>query len=466
MAVVPIPLIGASYKHRGQQLVSQVTQNMYPEYNEEAKEIISLQPTPGAVSFSAASNTDRGLGVYEGELYQVLGGNLQKVSGSGVRTTLAAIPGSGRCLMRSDGGVLVIVSGDGAAYSWDGATLSVGSSNFESPTSMAYMNNQFIYPGLGQKFWVADVGAPLTVNAANYGFAYSSPDDLVRPYDFNQRIYMMGTQTIEPYWNSGTGNPPIDRIEQGLITVGLGAKYSVSHNDNFLYFVGDDKTAYRLVGSNAQRISDVSFANALEGYTTSDAIGFCYTIQNQNFYQVSFPTDGKTWCYHETTGKWFEMTTASGRHLANDYAYIYGKHLVSDYRTGSIMELSLDAFDDAGEAIIRVRDSGLIDSSYMGAQFAGRELEMNWLRLVMPSGVGLSTGQGSDPVVMLRFSDDRGKTWSSEMQGRMGESGDFQREIVFDQLGSFYNRMIRVSCSDPVFFGLYAAQADVEPCIA
>ena len=465
MAVIPVPLVGATYKHRSGQLASQRTLNMYPEFNQEANDVVSLQPTPGASLFSAANGIDRGIGLYSGELYQVLGGNLYKVTGAGVRELQVAIPGSGRCLLREDGAVLVIVSSDGVAYTWDGTTLTTGTTNFEAPTSMAFMNSQFLYTSSGQKFWVSDVGTPLTVNGSNFAFAYSSPDDLVRIYDFNQRIYMMGAETIEPWYNSGTGNPPFDRIEGALITVGLGARYSVSNNDNFMYFIGDDKTAYRLQGAQAGRISDVSFANALEGYTTTDAVGFCYTLQNQNFYQVTFPTSNATWLYHEETGKWAELSTNSGRHLANDYAYAYGKHLVSDYRDGSIMELKTEVYDDNGTAIIRLRDSGLIDSGYFGPMYKGRDVEMKWLRIVMEVGVGIATGQGSEPTIALRYSDDRGKTWSAEMTQSIGVMGDYTKEVIFDQLGTFSERMIRVSVSDPVHVSFHSASADVSLCL-
>lgn len=466
MPVVPINIVGASSQHRSEQLTAQRTLNMWPEYNEEAREVISLQSTPGTVAFASGASTDRGLGVHENELYQVYGTSLQKVSGAGVRTTLGTIAGTGRCILRSDGNELVIVSGDGTAYSWNGSTLTAGTTNFESPTSCAIINSQFIYTAQGAKFWMADPDTPLTINGLNFAYADSNPDDLVRVYDFSDRIYMMGAETIEPWYNSGTGNPPIDPIQGGVIPVGLGARYSVSNNDNFMYFLGDDNAVYRLVGSNAQRISDVSIANAVEGYTdTSDAIGFCYTIQNQNFFQLTFPTADKTWCFHEATGKWFEMSTglSDGRHLANSYAYCYGKHLVADYSDGSIKQWSLSAYDDDGTAIVRERVSAVIDAGYLGRQFMGREFEMSWFRLVCDVGVGLISGQGTDPTIMLSFSDDRGKTWSSEFAGgELGQYGAYQHEVRIDGgLGTAYHRLIKVRYTDPTQFSIHRADADI-----
>ena len=73
MSVVPINIVGASSKHRSEQLNDQRTLNMWPEYNEEAREVISLQPTAGTVAFADGSSSDRGFGVHNSELYQVYG---------------------------------------------------------------------------------------------------------------------------------------------------------------------------------------------------------------------------------------------------------------------------------------------------------------------------------------------------------------------------------------------------------
>ncbi len=40
-------------------------------------------------------------------------------------------------------------------------------------------------------------------------------------------------------------------------------------------------------------------------------------------------------------------------------------------------------------------------------------------------GLGLPTGQGSDPMVMLRVSRDFGKTWSNERRASFGKIGAY-----------------------------------------
>ena len=70
----------------------------------------------------------------------------------------------------------------------------------------------------------------------------------------------------------------------------------------------------------------------------------------------------------------------------------------------------------------------------------------------MEKGVGLATGQGSDPQVMLDWSNDGGRTFVPAQKWRsMGKIGEYGgRSIRWDGLGSFYQRTMRLSISDPV----------------
>jgi hypothetical protein len=77
-------------------------------------------------------------------------------------------------------------------------------------------------------------------------------------------------------------------------------------------------------------------------------------------------------------------------------------------------------------------------------------------------GTGLVTGQGSEPEMMMRFSDDGGHTWSQEMTVSLGLNGAYQTRAMWRSLGSSRDRIFEVSISDPVFIALLDAFIDVE----
>ncbi len=84
------------------------------------------------------------------------------------------------------------------------------------------------------------------------------------------------------------------------------------------------------------------------------------------------------------------------------------------------------------------------------------------LEILVQSGVGLSTGQGSDPKLMLSISRDGGHTYGNEMQLGVGKIGEYQARAFANRLGRGRNLVCKVACSDPVFFALLACFIDAE----
>lgn len=57
---------------------------------------------------------------------------------------------------------------------------------------------------------------------------------------------------------------------------------------------------------------------------------------------------------------------------------------------------------------------------------------------------------GYDPQVMLRTSNDGGKTWVSERIRSAGKAGEYLKRIRWNRCGSARRRVFEVSVSDPV----------------
>ena len=83
------------------------------------------------------------------------------------------------------------------------------------------------------------------------------------------------------------------------------------------------------------------------------------------------------------------------------------------------------------------------------------------LTLAVETGIGLTTGQGSDPQIMLRWSDDGGHTWSNEHWLSMGPEGDFDRRMIWRKLGNSRGRIYEISGSDPVSIAISDAFVEV-----
>jgi hypothetical protein len=498
MKPVTIPIVGQSSTSRSRQFSPQSTINLYPQITEAGRSPAALMCWPGVTGIAYSpygvnfpSGINRGLHVFKNTLYEVRDQGLYKITNVGGTiaydgaiaygnpTRIGEIAGTGRCVFADDGVVMVIVA-DARAYKYDGTTFSeIVDPNLDEPNAVAFINNQWIYDGIGGGFIVSDVGDPSSLNPLNYATAEALGDDLVRPYAFNQLLYLFGEKSIEVWYNSGVGSPPFDRVEGGIIAKGISGIYCICNTDQFLYFLGDDRTVYQLISSQIRPVSG-QIANAIENYgTVSDCFMLNVKLEGQDFIIMTFPTENITWCYSETTNFWFQLTSGSsgGRHLANSYAFCYGKNLFgvtedpiedsSDLTKYSICEFNINSFSDLpnsyyGTNAIQIKERIVapINGELIGSP--GNRIMMNKLQLIMQTGVGLANGQGASPVVMLSLSADGGETWTEEYHVGVGSGGNYQRKVEWWHINSFYDGTIRIRFSDPVFVSIEKAVITVD----
>ncbi len=464
--LVPINLTGPSSEARSRFLSRQRTLNLYPEL--VGKDFV-LNSFPGPLAFSTGNGPCRGAFEHLNVLYQVSGGNLYSINSVGARTNLGAITGSARCIFDGIGESVVVVTA-GTVYEWDGSTLTeVTDVDLEDPNSCAHINNQMLYDGDGGRFASSDVSDASSISGGNYGTAESNADDLVRVWVYDKIAWMMGDKTMEPWENTGSGNPPFSPILGAIIQVGLAALHSPAKNDNGFYFLGDDRRIYFVQGVQETNITTINLANVIEGFTTiDDAEGNCFQIQGQNFYVITFPTERRSFCFNESVGienGWFELSSATSeteRYFGSQFVYFNNKTYVTDTSSGDIYELDKNTFDEFGNAVIRIRDSANFHGGLVGAP--GKLLTMNRFELVMETGVGSEDQDEDDegPFVMLSWSDDGGRTFSTEIFASAGRAGEFIWKVEWFGLGSFYNRIMRIRMTDSVYWCIHSAAADIE----
>lgn len=453
MKVIPVEVAGPSYKDRSPQFANQRTQNMYLGPGRESK--WAAYDFYGCKPFLAREGLDRGLYVFQDRLYQVSNDQLLRIDADGIVIVLGAVTGPNRCIFDDDGLNLFMATGD-TPFVYNGTLVSpVTSTNLETPNSVNYLNGFFLYDGDEGRFQASDAGDGTTINDLSVGVANSDGDGILRGLVHDQLVYWYGSRSIEPWYFSGTGELPFERLEQGIIQLGLGATYSLAHDKDAMYCLGSDRQFYKISRSVAQPISTPA-VREVEGFTTvSDAIGWTLTVENQQFYWVNFPTESRSFLYSITLNYWVDLSFGMNgeRHLANSYAYCYGKHLVTDHRSGNIYELDKDTFTDNAEPRLRWREMAPITGSDIG--LPGHQVTSGGLQLLMEVGVGLASGQGIDPVLMCSSSGDGGKVFGEELHVPIGAMGDHRKNPVYDHFITGYSIVHRIGCSDPVYLSLF-----------
>ena len=464
---VPINITGGSYQDRSRPLSSQETRNLYQELIDAGKDQYVIKSFPGQNNLgSASSGEDRGQHQMNEIAYRVIDNTLYEVSKLGVHTDRGAIPGTDRCIFADDGVNMFIVA-DGTVSQYSNSTLSVTpitDSDITGALSVAFINNQFAYtfPLLTVFSVVGDGSDATSLNGVG---AESNPDKLVRDYNFSQVLYRFGKRSCEPWYNSGVGTPPFDRLEGQIINIGLQATHSVANSRDFIYWLGSDNQVYAARGGQERVISPAAISGEIQGYIrTDDAFGEVFTIDDLTIYVLTFPSADKTWALIEKLGVngWFELSEGidGGMYNAGSILEVYNKVLIGDRSNGNLNELDFNTYDQAGEPWQRRRVMGSINGDKLGQK--GHRVQMSRMEFILETGVGLVTGQGENPKIMLEASYDGGKSWSTGTWMKIGRLGQTNIKAEWYSMKSFYDMIVRLTTSDPVAFNIYSATIDLR----
>lgn len=465
MPTVSIPFAGGSYRSLSLPYYAASTKNMFFEVKAGGRSVAALHGRPGLKLFaSTATGEDRGMCVHRDVLYKVTGNTLYSISSGGVSTSIGTITGTKMCGMVSDGTYLVITTG-GDTYIYNGTLSLITDTDLESPNTACFNNSRIIFDGNGGRFCVADVGQPDQIDGLNYATAESSPDSTKAVAAHKQYVFIFGEETTEPWYNSGVGSPPYDRVNGAVQNVGLAATHSVAQNANYLYFLDHRLNPCRISGITLQSIGTPSTNQEFYSYENcADARGFCFSWRGEDFYVLTFPQADKTWMFQESIGEWVQLTSGQNdeRWRVNSMAVCYSKYLMADHSTGEVFELDQDTYTDAGDYITRERVTQPLHAGLLSPQYEGKRVFMSRLELVLEPGIGLASGQGSTPEVMLQWSDDGGYTWSNELWQSAGVMGSRYWRVQWFNLGMFTQRVYRFRATDPVKWSWLACNADVE----
>lgn len=361
---------------------------------------------------------------------------------------------------------LAIVDGyNGWIYTTTGGLVRIDDEDFYAANTVSFQDQYFAFnrAGTGQ-FFLSNLNAGKVYTATDIATAEGHPDDLLAVIANHRELWLFGAETIEVWFNSGDADFPFERISGSFIERGCAAAFSVARIDNTLYWLGEDKVVYRASGYVPERISQHAMEAAMEKYAVvSDVCAFVYTMEGHKFYVMNFPTERVTWVYDAATGLWHQRESRDAvgiglkRWRANAYAKAYGRHLVGDFETGQVGELDHDTFAEYGNTMQGLAAGPPIDNDR-------KRVFVSRLEMDVETGVGLTSGQGSDPQIELAWSDDGGHTWSARKPPRsMGKIGAYRQRLRWNRQGSTRNRIYQLIVSDPVKRSIVASNIAVRP---
>lgn len=475
------PILGASYLVRSVNAAADRLVNLYPEpIPQGGKEPLWLTGTPGKRLVATLGNGPiRGeqAATYNGveSLYVVSDNTLYKLDTAYGSSSLGSISPSALVSMAWNGTQLFVAANpNGYIYSTvSGAFAQITDPDFQGASSVCFLNGYFVYtiPN-SQQFAVTSLYDGASVDPLDFASAEGSPDALLSCLADHGELWLFGSQSVEVWADSGGADFPFQRIPGAFIEQGCAAAFSPASGDNSIFWLGQDTRGkgivWRANGYVPQRISTHAVEYAIGGYANiADAFGYCYQQEGHLFYVLTFPSARATWCYDAATGLWHErgyfdtQNDMFSRDLANCHQFFNGVHVVGDYRNGKLYALDLDYFTDNEDTIKRIRAWRALPS---GANNFNRTFQHE-LQIMFQSGVGLNSGQGSDPQAMLRWSDDGGHTWGNIHSKGMGKIGRSGQRVIWRRLGStemLRDRVYELSITDPVKVAIMGAELNLS----
>jgi hypothetical protein len=452
-----------SYRHRSLPVSAQRCLNWMAEMEpKDAKSPIVLLPTPGLVRFTQLpTGPVRGLRIMGSYLFAVSGVSVYRVDVAGAVLLLGNIADGTAVTMADNGTQLAIVVPE-TQQAWVATTTTltqITAAAFGGASSVTAIDGYGVFTSPDStQFFISALNDMTTFDALDFASAEGDPDNLVVARRVGRELWLFGERTTEIWADTGAADFPFQRISGAFVERGCVAQNSVAQRLAVPFWLGDDRCVYQGQGTQPQRISTHAVEQAIAGYgIVSDALGTIYEQEGHVFYCLSFPSENATWVYDMTTQVWHERESEGyGRWRVGHAVTFAGAVIGGDIIDGRLYVVNPAASDEDGDAIIRTATGSTIYSA--GSRVAYPEMILD-----METGTGLVTGQGSDPVITLSWSDDNGRNWSDGVVKNLGQIGTYQTRLKFNRLGSARNRTFRLQMSDPVRTSILGVDMTPEP---
>lgn len=446
--------------------------NCFVQIEDGGKNKFSVRGIPGIVTqVTLPTYPHRGHIEMGGALYAVYGQRLYRITrqswDAGTYTTdLGSIPGIDRVVLAQNGSQVAIAA-NGVGYIATSSTVTaIADSDFTgrgSVSSVDHLDGYFIWSVMDSDIWFwSNLNDGTLYDSVDQLTAESETDAIVRIMADAGQIWLVGSQTTENYINTGA-TVPFERNTAATLPEGGTGKHTIVKLDNTIMWVNDDGIVQRL-DVRPIRISNHSVEADLAKVTENDALeAWGYVLGGHAFYVLSY-ADAWTWVFDAATGKWHKRQSGSSPNRWNasgtavEPTKIFGKWIVGHPMSGKLGYLDAETYTEWGDEIIHRVRSQIIHRFPDNVQASRLSLDMAF-------GEGLTTGQGSDPKIMFRYSDDQGRTWSKERQIGIGAKGKYQTRVDINRLPLIKRsgRVFELSHSDPTPFVMIQADLNDGP---
>lgn len=277
-------------------------------------------------------------------------------------------------------------------------------------------------------------------------------DPVIRVIKHREFLVAFGSKSIE-YWYtaSGVASPsPFRRSRINAIERGALHGDTIAEANEGVFFVGDDNRVYLTSSSqNIQVLSNWYVENILKERGEYDDFNAYIIRENEHVMYCLNVGHRPTLVFDLSTRLWHERSTSSIESpwtaWSGRWAWGYNFMMCGEEGTSEpcVGVLDRNVYDDNGKDIIRVMQSPVMESD--GNRIAYSEVVVNF-----ESGPRGLMPDDAEPQAYLSWSDNFGRTWSSELGRTIGKIGQSEKRTIWRRLGQARFRVFRLRMTERV----------------
>lgn len=481
---------------------------------EETKFKLAFEPAPGNQPFCALpvpapfAQPCRGLLEMRGVAYGVNGSVAFSLGANGGFTELGVVANDGNPVsMVANGNGQIFIASAGLGYVIKGTPpklTQIKDANFLGASIATFQDgyvivvtpnsNQFQISGSDD----VPLGDATQWDAANISVQAGQADYLKAIISSREYLRLLGDRRSQIYYNvgaNGIGGFPFQSYNETFIETGIAAVHSLVDMGQSLMWIGNDARGQRACWHDAffepQRVSTFAVEQFWQSYASvADAIAFAYIWDGHLIYRITFPSASyagpvrsATWEYDATLSVtlgrpiWTERSflPPGGQPTGRPelfHCYAYGRHLVGsgggDGNPGAIYQMAAAPWTDCARSLAgaQIQQPIIRDRICPHAWQGNKRIIYHRIELELARGVGLDANPvvGTNPEILLRWSNDGGWTWGPEQNMSIGKIGQYGIRAYWNRCGYARDRVFWVRMADPVYAGVIGAEVDVTAC--
>lgn len=279
-------------------------------------------------------------------------------------------------------------------------------------------------------------------------------------------LYTFGDRSFQCFSYHDDVNYPFQSPDSAAMAIGIRAPRSAAMVGNQIFWLGASDIGQNGIfvaeGTSVKRVSTSDIEREIDSFAApEDAVAQVWQEAKHVFYAITFRMANRTLVYDVTEGIWsirssFDTSMPDNEgHWRPQFATLaYNKLMFGTLNDNKLIYLDTNKWTEYdGLPIVRKRRSGAIIDGWT-------PFYCDSVKLISNCG---QVSDGLTPRVSLRFSWD-GMTWLDQEIGTAGQTGRYDWNLQWWQLGMGNILMLEFSSSDPWDFSIVSAKIQGSPC--